>query len=365
MKLAAWSLRFYRLPYVREVRWANAIEASGLFALLELISDSGARGYAEGTLKDTWSGASPRSLGAQLSDLLLPRLQGVDLADERAVAQALAPVQECRLGKAMVDTGCWTLRACAAKTPLWKLWNGPRLAELTWTVTRQPPATMAKEAADVVGQYGFPTLKVKGGQGLETDLRALAGIRAAVGTDVQLTVDANSAYSREDAAAYARAISDAGVSLAEDPCPLAPDSAFERLQRESPIPVMVDNACTSARDAALFLERGAQALAVKPGRVGLSESRAVAAMAAAHGQRVALGLYAESALGTLISLQFAPANVVTPAEQTFYLVMREQVLGMELRIENGNIELPDAADLATLIDWKAVDRFSTHPALHS
>lgn len=365
MKLAAWSLRFFRLPYAREVRWANAIEDSGLFALLELTAEGGARGYAEGTIKDAWSGASPRSLGAQLEDLLLPRLRGVDLGDEKALARALAPVQECRLGKSLIDTACWTLRACAAQTPLWRLWNGPRSAELTWTVTRQPPAVMARDAADAVERYGFPTLKVKGGQGLETDLLALAGIRAAVDERVQLTVDANGAYPKEDAAAFVRAIADAGVSLAEDPCPLAPDTAFERLQRESPIPVMVDNACTSTRDAALFLERGAQALAVKPGRVGLSESRAIAAMAAARGQRVALGLYAESALGTLISLQFAPVNAITPAEQTFYLVMREQVLGTELRIADGKIELPDAADLATLIDWKAVDRFSAYPALHS
>ena len=365
MKLTSWSLRFYRLPYLREVRWANAIEASGLFALLELVSDDGARGFAEGTVKDTWSGASPRSLAAQLEDLLLPRLRGVNLGDAQAIAHAIAPVQECRLGKALVDNACWTLRACAAKTPLWKLWGGPRSVELTWAVTRQPPPAMAKEAAEVVSRFGFPTLKVKGGQGLETDLRALAGIRAAVGDHVQLTVDANGAYLQEDAAAYIHAIADAGVTVAEDPCLLAPDAAFERLQRESPIPVMVDNACTSSRDAALFLERGAQALSVKPGRVGLSESRAIAQSAASRGQRVALGLYADSALGTLINLQFAPANAVTPAEQTFYLVMREQVLNTDLRIANGKIELPEIADLATLINWQAIERFAVHPELHS
>jgi len=36
MKLERWSLHFYRLPYAREVVWANAREASGLFALLVL-----------------------------------------------------------------------------------------------------------------------------------------------------------------------------------------------------------------------------------------------------------------------------------------------------------------------------------------
>ena len=62
MKLERWSLHFYRLPYAREVVWANAREDSGLFALLKLEAD-GCSGIAEGTLKDTWSGVSPgRSL---------------------------------------------------------------------------------------------------------------------------------------------------------------------------------------------------------------------------------------------------------------------------------------------------------------
>lgn len=361
MQLASSTLRFYRLPYAREVRWANAVEDGGLFALLELAGDDGARGFAEGTLKATWSGASPRSLAAQLEDLLIPRLKGIDLADVRAVAQAIGPVQECRLAKTLVDNACWTLRACAANVPLWKLWGGPRSVELTWAVTRQPPDAMAREAAEVISRYGFPTLKIKGGQGLDTDLRALAGIRAAVGERVQLTVDANGACPKESAAAYVRAIAEAGVVVAEDPCPLAPDAAFERLQRESPIPILVDNACASTRDASLFLERGAQALSVKPGRVGLSESRAIAAAAGSRNRRVALGLYAESALGTLISLQFAPTGPITPAEQTFYLAMREQVLNTEFHIADGRIELPDVADLATLIDWNAIDRFAVRP----
>ena len=38
MKLERWSLDFYRLPYSKEVRWSNAIEREGVFALLELVA---------------------------------------------------------------------------------------------------------------------------------------------------------------------------------------------------------------------------------------------------------------------------------------------------------------------------------------
>ena len=179
MKLERWSLQFYRLPYAREVVWANAREDSGLFALLR-IEANGATGIAEGTLKDTWSGVSPGSLKSSLEDFLIPRLRDVDLGDEAAVARAFAGIPENRLAKGMIESACWTLRAAAAGEPLWKLWDAGRSREVAWTVTRQKPARMAAEAAEVCARHGFRVLKVKGGQGMEVDLRALAEIRAAV-----------------------------------------------------------------------------------------------------------------------------------------------------------------------------------------
>ncbi|MGH8704281.1 MAG: hypothetical protein ACREUO_02570 [Burkholderiales bacterium] len=163
MRLAGWSLHFYRLPYSREVVWANAVEREGTFALLKLVADSGAAGVAEGTIKATWSGVSPRSLAAALEDFLIPRIRATDLADENAVAAAFAGIPENRLAKGMVESACWTLRAAAARQPLWSLWGSQRKVDVAWTVTRQKPALMAAECAQVCDRYGFRTLKVKGG----------------------------------------------------------------------------------------------------------------------------------------------------------------------------------------------------------
>ena len=177
---------------------------------------------------------------------------------------------------------------------------------------------MAIESAEVCAKYGFRVLKVKGGQGVDTDLQALKEIRAAVGPQVELYVDANSHYARGDAPEYVRKLAGAGVTVAEDPCPLQPDEQFEALQKASPIPILVDRSCASKEDAALYLERGAKALSTKPGRVGLTETRAIAAMAATQRAKTAVGIYAESALGTLINLQ-QPGSMA--AEQTFFLTM--------------------------------------------
>ncbi len=349
MKLADWSLDFYRLPYGREVVWSNAVETSGLFALLRLVSDDGVTGVAEGTVKDTWSGVSPRSLRAALEDLILPAVKIVDLADASALRAAFARIPENRLAKGLVDNACWAMRAAAAKKPLWKLLDGKPAVDLCWTVTRAKPSAMASEAAEYCDRHGFRTLKVKGGQGVRIDLEALAAIRAAVGSAVELYVDANGAYTREEAGEYVRRIADAGATIAEDPCALAPDAAFEALQKDSRIPILVDSTCTSVRDAGLYAGRGARAVSLKPGRIGISESLAIKKFFA----KTALGIYAESALGTLVNAQL-PATLA--AEQSFFLMLKSQVVHSVPRIRGGRLELPEEPDLSRVIDWEAVKK---------
>ncbi len=349
MRLARWSLDFYEIAYDREVVWSNARERAGVFALLELESDSGVAGIAEGTIKSTWSGVSPRSLRAALEEVVLPFLEDIDLADAAAVCRALGRIPENRLAKGMVATACWTLRAAVAGKPLWQLLGGKGEADVCWTVTRRAPLLMAKESAEYCRRYGFRTLKVKGGQGVETDLQALKEIRAAVGPNVGLYVDANSAYSRDEALDYVKRIAAAGAMIAEDPSPLAPDAQFEALQRAAGIPILVDSACTSVRDAELFLGRGARAISLKPGRVGMDECLAIRQRIA--GCKSAVGIYGESALGTLINLQL-PAEL--PAEQTFFLLMQSHVTHAVPEIRDGRIRLPEEPNLHKLVDRQAL-----------
>ena len=363
MRIAEWSLHFYRLPYARPVHWFNSVEDGALLVLLRIVGSDGSVGVAEAPLKPTWSGVSPRSIAAVLEDLLLPALQDVDVGDAAAVAQKLARFPENYLAKMLVDNACWTLRAAAGGTPLWRLLHGEQTVEVSWCVTRQSPDAMAQEAAEMTGRHGFRALKIKGGQGVETDLSALRKIRAAVGGSIDFYVDANGAYPRAEAAEYVRAIAGEGAKVAEDPCQLQPDAQFAQLISASAIPVLVDSSCASLKDATQFLERGATALSVKPGRIGITEARRIAELAAQKGANVCSGMYAESALGTLISLQLSCAlrQPLVPAEQSFYLMMREQVLREPLEIGGGCVRLPATSDIAAMIDWGPVERFAVRP----
>jgi L-alanine-DL-glutamate epimerase-like enolase superfamily enzyme len=174
-------------------------------------------------------------------------------------------------------------------------------------------------------------------------------------------VDANGAYAREQAPDYVRRIGEAGAAVVEDPSALAPDAEFESLQKGSSIPILVDSSCSTARDAALYLERGARAVSLKPGRVGLAETRAVQALASKQQVRMTVGIYGESALGTLVNLQQAAALArphALPAEQSFFLEMGAQVSKLVPEIRAGRFELPAEADLSRLVDWQAAKRYA-------
>ncbi|AHG64615.1 mandelate racemase/muconate lactonizing enzyme family protein [Advenella mimigardefordensis] len=345
MKLADWSLRFYRIPYVHTVHWANAVEEEGVYALLTLRNEQGQAGYAEGTLKATWSGVSPAMLQAAFEDILIPQLTDTDLSEDQAVARALAPIPENRLGKGMIETAARLLCAADRQQPYWRYAQGQNTVEVAWTLTRQSPAKMVAQALEQYEQHGIHSFKVKGGQGIETDLAVLRALHDALPVHCRYIVDANSHYTPAETPHYLERLANCGVEYAEDPCPLESLSMFESLQRESPLPILIDRACTTEQDADRFLQAGALALSTKPGRIGMGEAYRIRQLTAQHGATTTVGIYAESALGTLINLQWAascPDELnAFPAEQTFYLGLMASPLRKALVLKDGAIHLPD------------------------
>jgi L-alanine-DL-glutamate epimerase-like enolase superfamily enzyme len=352
MRLVRHTLYRYRLPYARAVKWSDIIEDGADFLLLRLTADTGEEGVAETVLKPTWNGASARTIAAALEDILLPWLQDQDVSDPVAVAARLAMIPGQQAACTLLDNALWDLRAAAARTPLWQHWGGRDTVDLSWVLTRQAPFLMVQEADDIIARHGFRALKVKGGQGVDVDLQAVRAIRDAVGSRVALYVDANGAYPHDVAQGYVDAMTDAGAAMVEDPSPLAPDAAFEALQASLASPVLVDFGNTGLRDTALFLERGARAISLKPGRFGLSATRRMAQMAAAHDALTVVGMFGESALGTLTALAQAAClpDSALPAETTWYLAMTAQIVDLPA-IRDGRLRLPEAGGLAQQVDW--------------
>jgi L-alanine-DL-glutamate epimerase-like enolase superfamily enzyme len=347
-----------RIPYPRTIRWGAHAEDCADYLLIELVTRDGLSGIAEGTVKANWMGATLRSLAITIEDVFAPRLIGTDVGDTKAVAESIDRVAENRLAKAMIDVACWDLRAQSAGQPLWQLWGGDRVVSVSWTVTRQEPAAMAREAAEKVEAHGFRMLKIKTGQGHERDLAALDEIRRAVDDGIRLYTDSNSAYSPGEVAGLTAGFQEYGVFLAEDPCRLQPNANFEWLRKTSALPLLVDGACRSLADATLFLERGAEALSVKIGKSGFTESMDIVHAAHQHGTKAHVGMLGESSLGALAALQLAAAipgrEEWLPAETSFFLTLPQEFMQASLAVENGAIMLPEEPSFAKLVDWDRV-----------
>ena len=360
MRLVGHSLHTYSLPYERPVLWSDIVEDAAQFLLLRLDSDTGHIGVAEMTIKPTWTGASLGGLVAALQDVFLPLLKTLDISDIALVRSRMDGIPENHAAKALVDNALWDLSSAVAGLPLHQSWGGAQSVPVSFTVTRQAPEKMADEAVEMVEKHGFKTLKIKGGQGLKADVDAMQRLRTALGATVRLYVDSNGAYPMADGPAYVRAMSDAGAEVVEDPCILSPDAAFKQLQQATGTPVLVDFGCWSPRDTRLFIAAGARAFSLKPGRFGLSDTRAMSLLANAASCKTVVGMFGESVIGTLAALQLSstlPASSL-PAETTWFLAMTGQITGQVLRIKNGAITLPQAGGSAALIDWKRLKNLS-------
>lgn len=362
MKLESWELFAVALPYRRQVVWANAVETASPLLVLKLVAEDGSVGAAEVAVKPGWFGTSFRSITAALEDMFLPLAAGLDACDPGAFVQAAAKIPEHTAAKGLVDNALWDLRSAITRRSLRSEWGGAGQVAVSWLLTRQAPELMAEEAAEAVGRHGFKEIKLKGGQGLETDVRAIRALRAAVGSDIRILVDANAHYRAHEMPEYLAALSHEGVLAAEDPWAMQPDAAFERQQASVSIPILVDAPAWSLRDTALFCERGARALALKPGRSGLSLARAQADLASRAGCRVHVGFGGESALGTVAALQLAASlpgcDDWLAAEVSYFVMLAEQIVDVDLTISGGRIAVPPVVSVAALVDWNRVRRLA-------
>ena len=348
-----------RIPLPRPLEWASLRETAVDYLLLKITADNGLIGVAEGSAKVPWTGATWRSLATVFEEMFEPAMRGVDLSDEAATQRAIKRPREHTLAKAMIDVACWDIRSQIAGQPLWRLWGGKPAVPVCWVITRQPPAVMAREAEDMVARHGLRAFKIKGGQGVATDLEALAAIRKAVGEGIELTVDANGHYSAAETPAYVAQLAERGIRWVEDPCRTEPTAAYTELQSACRLPLLVDGPCRDVLIARLFLERGARGLSIKVGKAGgYTDNRAIIDLAAARGSAVNVGILAETSLGSLAALQLQaaipPALAQLPAETTFFLMLDREYVQAPLRVVDGAVHLPDEPGLARTIDWRQV-----------
>jgi o-succinylbenzoate synthase len=117
---------------------------------------------------------------------------------------------------AAVDMALWDLEGRRTGQPVWQLLGARDAAavEVNYTIAAADRAGAATEAAHARAA-GFHCVKAKVGIG--DDAGRLAAVRAVLGPDVAIRLDANGVWSVDDAVAALSALAPVGLELCEEP----------------------------------------------------------------------------------------------------------------------------------------------------
>ncbi len=269
--------------------------------LVEVEDADGVVGHGEAAVVPVVTGEDRASVLADLSGPLRTALVGLEASH---LGDALAPLTRAAAGPgatAGVDIALHDLAARRAGVPLAVLLGGQALGVATdVTVAAGETDRLAATARDRAAD-GFTSLKLKVGSDATTDLARVQAVRAAVGPDVTLRLDANQGWTPDQAIRLIRALEDAGadIELVEQPVPAADLDGLARVTAAVETPVMADEAVFSLADLTAVIERGAATLVnVKLAKAGgLAPAREQLALAAAHGIGTMVGSMMETGIG--------------------------------------------------------------------
>jgi o-succinylbenzoate synthase len=273
-----------------------------------------------------------------------------DRSADRSAELALASVIEAGLETALLDLA--GRRAGLPVAGMLAGASGRGVARLRVPVASLVSVADPEAAADAARRAvaeGSRCVKVKVGG--EPDVRAfaarVAAVRAAAGDGVDVRLDANGAWSVDEALARLRAVEALRIAYVEQPTSGVADLAAVRAA--SPVRVAADESVRGTEAARRVLEAGAaDVLVVKPVRVGGAvETLRIAAIAAAAGVPVVLSTFYETGVGLAAALHVAAALPV--GDETHGIatgdLLASDLLARRPNVARGWVEVPDGLGL--------------------
>ncbi len=237
------------------------------FLLLELKSQ-GLSAFGECVAEEGpfYSPETVGTAGHVLSRFLLPLVVGKEIGKPEEFDARSARVRGHRMAKAAVETALRDLFAKAAETPLSRALGGTRtVIEVGVSLGIAPTVAVAVENVRRHVAEGYRRIKLKIEPG--TDVEHVRAVREAFPAIV-LTVDANAAYTLDDADHLA-ALDPFCLDYIEQPLHHEDLLAHAALARRLRTPICLDESIRSAHDASAAIALGAgRVINVKIGRVG-------------------------------------------------------------------------------------------------
>jgi len=237
---------------------------------VELVTDDGRRGLGEVRMVNKTD-----TLLACIGELAGRHVLGTDPYDRETLAFNVQRAEYGRPGEvtqsalAAFDVACWDLIGQELNVPVWKLLGGKyrdrvRAYANGWYRTDRDPAALAESACDVVAR-GYTALKLDPFGSAWMDLppaeqrrsiELVAGVRDAVGPDVQIMIEMHGRFSPSVAAELAVALEPLAPAWLEEPVPFDSPTGLARVRSATTRPIASGERIHLLADFRALIERG-------------------------------------------------------------------------------------------------------------
>jgi L-alanine-DL-glutamate epimerase-like enolase superfamily enzyme len=303
----------------RAIRGGGGYHTTSPFLLVKIHTDEGLIGLGEVSCTPIWSGEDQVTAAHLIATYLAPALIGRDPTEVESLTAVIGKTVAANpFTKSALEMALWDLLGKAVGLPVYRLLGGPvrDFVPTKFSVSGLEPERAAAIAAWAVEQ-GFRTMKVKVGVEPDGDIARVRAVRAAVGPDVRLGVDANGGWSARTAIQTIRRLEEFGIYFAEQPVPALDVAWLADVRANVRVPVMADESVYTLQDAMAVARAGAaDVLSVYIGKGGgIGPARKVAAVAEAAGLTCTVGSNLELGVASAAMIHLAMATPGIGAEE--------------------------------------------------
>jgi len=354
MKILDIHWQTYSLPFASSFTTAHGAMATREGAILTVTTDVGIVGIGEMAPLPEFGGGTLAEACDALATITT-RLHGnaLDTALQTLQRTDVPPSVACGLEVALLDI----LGKRDGYSVGMLLSDGPLRAEVPVNAV-----IGAKAVEDVfvsaltAKQRGFSCVKLKVG-GMEnsaTEIERIAATRSAIGPDIHLRLDANEAWTFEEASEILSRCVSYRIQYVEQPLKRHDLAGMQRLRRTLSIPIAADEAVHDLESAQRIIRYGAaNILIIKPQLAGgLYRSRQIISEAAQRGIQCVVTTTIESGISLAAALHLAAASpeIALACGLATQYVLIDDLIHEDIPIRNGMMMVPTGHGLGVTLD---------------
>jgi len=320
----------------------------------------GAAGYDDAAEHVTIYGESQASILYAVKKWFSPMLIGEEAYNIDIIWDKMNKIVGNTTVKGAIDVALHDILGKKAGLPLCKLIGGHKeKIEVAYMIGIDTLENMFQEALYLRGK-GIRNFKVKVGKNVKKDIELIKLLRENMSDEINIYVDANQAYTIEEAIQAIKKMQEYNIKLIEEPVAWWNNRGKKRIVQISQIPLMADESAITPQLVLNEIENGtAGVFSVKIPRTGIRNSRLIIHLAEQNGIPCLIGTQSETSIGARAAIHVAAAfkNVSLPSEISFFINLKDEIVKNPLKLESGFVKVPQENGVGTIVDYDKLNNY--------